>query len=874
MEKKLSRRKFLQQATAVGGATLLAASGAGAAIPAGSPKGKGGPPRPYRPTRAEIKQAFERQKEYDAQARLPVYQAKITPYWFAENTSFWYRNDLAGGRRRFVCVDAGRGVRAAAFDHARLAAGLSKASGKVYTADHLPIQAIEYTPQKQAVRFAADGAAWQCDLASYACTRIAETDLTPTAAVTDQKPGAEGRRSRRGHGLEDAAPVFVRDHNLWLRAEGSGAETALTHDGTADRPYGEIALSPDAKTFAAYRIDPAPIKPVYMVESSPKDGGTRGVLHQHEYAQPGDPFPLYEMWVFDAATGSGVKAQVEKIAVGGTPDLHWRKDGRTFLYERADRGHQFFQIVEVTVGTGQSRIIADERAKTFINTSNVYTYYSRDAAEVLYASEMDGWRHLYRYDAVQGKLANQVTHGEWVVRSVDRVDEEAGQIWFQASGRNPGEDPYLLHHYRVNFDGTGLVALTEGNGTHAVQYSPDNAYLIDSYSRADLPPVHVLRKVSDGSLVCPLEEADVSAPLAGGWHFPEVFRAKGRDGVTDIWGIVFRPTHLDPAKKYPIIENIYAGPQDSFVRKTFAVRDSMQALADLGFIVVQCDGMGTRNRSKAFHDVCWHNLKDAGFSDRIAWMKALAAKHPYCDTERVGVYGTSAGGQNSTGALLFHPEFYKVGVSSCGCHDNRIDKQWWNEQWMGYPVGPWYDDSSNIVHAENLRGKLLLLVGELDTNVPPESTLRLTGALQKAAKDYDLIVSIGQDHGSGGVYGERRRRDYFVRHLLGVEPPDRNIPTPPPTPVVLTPRSASEESLAQGEGGADTSIRFHNRTSRAVLLFWLPGDGTRKSYGEIAPGESREIHTYSSHSWLVTVKDGPPLAVFVGEEHPGIAEIR
>ena len=858
----MSRRKFLQQATAAGGATLLAAAGAGAATPAKSSKGKEAHPRPYRPTRAEIAQSLSRQKEYDALARLPVYQAKITPNWFADNTQFWYRTDLAEGRRRFVVVDAVRGIRKPAFDHAKLAAGLSRATGKSYTPDHLPMLTIHYTPEQQAVQFAVGDVAWQCDLTSYVCTKSATTP-----ADTEKKP-EEDKVS------EGSVTAFVKDYNLWLRARGSGVETALTRDGTEARPYGEATLSPNAHTLVAYRIDPAKIKPVYRIESSPKDSGTRGVLHQQEYAQPGDPFPLYEMWVFDTTTGIGVQAQGEKIAVGSTPKLHWRGDGRTFLFELADRGHQFFRILEVTAATGQARVIVEESAKTFINTSNVYTYYTHDAAEVLYVSEKDGWRHLYRYDAVRGTLANPVTHGEWVVRSVDRVDETARQIWFQGSGMNPGEDPYLIHHYRVDFDGSGLVALTEGNGHHSVQYSPDNVYLIDSYSRADLPPVHVLRKTADGSLVCPLETADISALKDGGWPLPEVFRAKGRDGVTDIWGIVFKPTHLDPARKYPLIENIYAGPQDSFVRKTFAVRDSMQALAELGFIVVQCDGMGTRNRSKAFHDVCWHNLKDAGFPDRIAWIKALAAKYPYCDTERVGIYGTSAGGQNSTGALLFHPEFYKVAVSSCGCHDNQIDKQWWNEQWMGYPVGPWYPESSNIVHAGNLRGKLLLLVGELDTNVPPESTLRLTGALQQAGKDYDLVVSIGQDHGDGGAYGERRRRDYFICHLLGAEPPDRNVPTPPATPVRLEPRAISEESLASGSGGADTSIRFHNGTAHPVSLFWLPGDDTRKSYGEVAPGESRVIHTYSGHFWLVTVKDGSPLAVFVGEDAPGIAELR
>ena len=314
---------------------------------------------------------------------------------------------------------------------------------------------------------------------------------------------------------------------------------------------------------------------------------------------------------------------------------------------------------------------------------------------------------------------------------------------------------------------------------------------------------------------------------------------------------MFRPSQLNPLLTYPIIENIYAGPHDSFVRKTFAVRDAMQSLADLGFIVVQCDGMGTRNRSKAFHDVCWHNVKDAGLPDRIAWSKALAQKYPYCDTTRVGIYGTSAGGQSSTGALLFHPDFYKVAVSSCGCHDNRIDKQWWNEQWMGYPVGPWYADNSNITHAANLRGKLLLIVGELDTNVPPESTLRLADHLIKAGKDFDLLVMPGLDHTSGGTYGERRRRDYFLRHLLGVEPPDRNLPAPPLQPILLSPHAIREERSMSGDGGEETTILFRNNSGQAVDLFWLSGGGKRTSYGTVGAGETRDMHTYAGHAWLV-----------------------
>jgi dipeptidyl aminopeptidase/acylaminoacyl peptidase len=290
----------------------------------------------------------------------------------------------------------------------------------------------------------------------------------------------------------------------------------------------------------------------------------------------------------------------------------------------------------------------------------------------------------------------------------------------------------------------------------------------------DMPPVHVLRRVSDCRQVCKLEEADISELLATGWKAPEVFVAKGRDGKTDIWGIICRPRDFDPSKKYPVIEQIYAGPQGSYVPKSFGGVRRFASLTDLGFVVVQVDGMGTANRSKAFHDVCWKNLKDAGFPDRILWHKAIAAKYPWYDISRVGIYGTSAGGQNAAGAVLFHPEFYKAAVANSGCHDNRMDKASWNEQWMGYPVGPQYAESSNIEHAGLLQGHLMLVVGEMDENVPPESTFRFVDALIRAGKDFDLLVVPNGGHGAGGAYGQHRLQDFFQRHLQGIEPPNRN----------------------------------------------------------------------------------------------------
>ena len=349
-------------------------------------------------------------------------------------------------------------------------------------------------------------------------------------------------------------------------------------------------------------------------------------------------------------------------------------------------------------------------------------------------SERDGWNHLYLYDGATGAVKNQITKGDWVVRSVVGVDEEKRQIWFSASGMYPGKDPYFVHYYRINFDGTGLTPLTTADANHVVNFSPDRAYYVDTWSRVDLAPVSELRRGADASLVTQLETGDIAELTKAGWKPPEVFVAKGRDGKTDIWGVIFRPTNFDPAKKYPVIENIYAGPQGSFVPKTFAAYSAMQATAELGFIVVQIDGMGTNNRSKAFHDVAWKNLGDAGFPDRILWHKAVAAKYPYYDITRVGIYGTSAGGQNSLGGLLFHPEFYEVAVSAAGCHDNRMDKIWWNEQWMGWPIGPEYAASSNVDNAHKLQGKLLLVVGEMDTNVDPASTMQVVNALIKPTR--------------------------------------------------------------------------------------------------------------------------------------------
>lgn len=723
------------------------------------------------------------QRRWWERAEEGIYKARLEPHWFAKGEKFWYRNDLSGGTKEFVLVDAEKNMQGPAFDHEKLAAALSEAADKDYAPTKLPFDAIEFSDGEKAIQFAVAGKRWTCDLANYACTKWAAEAAARDGDDNTFRGRRTGRRrdrdeaDGRARGEEVRSPdgkwtALVRDHNVVVEDE-AGNEFRLSDDGEAAHAFGMLRWAPDSKSLVAFRIEPGEEKDVFLLESSPRGGG-RAKLRQRPYPLPGDRFTKFELNLFDIADKKQIKPQVDKIDFGW-PELHWFADKRHFAYQKVDRGHQRLRVIRVDSHTGEATDLVDEKSETFIwtiHTENLdlqLVNWLDDSYELIYVSERDGWRHLYLVDAEKGGIKNAITSGEYVIRGIDKIDAEKRQVWFHASGKNAEQDPYFLHYYRVDFDGKNLVALTEGDGNHSVQFSPDRKYLIDTYSRVDTPPVHELRRSKDGSLVRKLEEADIQELKELDWKPLEVFHTAGRDGETEIWGVICRPRDFDPEKKYPVIESIYAGPQGSFVPKSFRSRNQYSELADRGFIVVQIDGMGTANRSKAFHDVCWHNLKDAGLPDRILWMKTAAKKYPEMDLSRVGIYGGSAGGQNSTGAVLFHPEFYKVAVSGCGCHDNRMDKSSWNEQWMGYPVGPHYAECSNIDNAHRLEGKLMLILGELDDNVPVESTYRLVDALIKADKDFDFVLVPGQGHGMGGEYGVRRMHDFFVRHLQGDE---------------------------------------------------------------------------------------------------------
>ena len=616
---------------------------------------------------------------------------------------------------------------------------------------------VDFSPNKLAGIFSA--AAWDCDaILDMHSQQCAMDGFRKTLSIKEQKKKA-------GH-----TKLFIQDHNVWFH--NTEQDEPITTDGHQNDLFlPRFHYSPNGKYAIGFQETQVTKRQIPLLTSAPHDQ-LQPTMKWIDYAKAGDAISQRRPRLFNL-----VRKQILPCDDSAFSDswnvrfLRWSPDSERAYVLFNQRGHQRLALRSIAARTGRLRDIVDETSDTFIDYSQKTMIHWLDQSnELVWASERDGWNHLYRFDAVTGKQINQITTGEWVVRRIEHVDEDRGVIWFAAMGIHPEQDPYHIHLARVNLDGTGLIVLTEGDGTHQWEFNADRSLFVDRWSRVDLPEHAQLREAKDGTVLANLFTQDISELKHKNFTLPIRFASVGRDNETMIYGTLILPSTFNPENSYPVIEHIYAGPHDFHVQKKFGSHASQRRLAELGFVVAQIDGMGTNWRSKEFHDVCWKNLSDAGLPDRIAWLKAAAKQYPWIDLSRVGIYGGSAGGQNALAALLHHGNFYKAAASDCGCHDNRMDKIWWNEAWMG-KVGPHYKQNSNVTHASKLRGDLFLTVGELDTNVDPASTLQVVDALIKNKKDFEFVLVPNGGHGVGeSDYLFRRRQDFFVRSLLDVEP--------------------------------------------------------------------------------------------------------
>jgi dipeptidyl-peptidase-4 len=746
------------------------------------------------PARALTADDYARAERFMGYNTTPlVFRMTVRPTWLPDDR-FWYRVTVPGGSE-FILVDPARATKEPAFDHARLAATLSTSAAATYTALTLPFTEFEYTADGRSLEFAAAKRRWRCDRQGSACTALGAAGDAPR-----QGPGPGGPARTHVPSPDGKHSAFVRDHNLWVREEPGGRETQLTQDGIKDFAYATndagwtrsetpvVVWSPDSKKIATFRHDSRGVGEMYFVNTVVG----HPTLTALKYPLPGDDkIFMIERVVIDVEQKKVVKLNLpidphrstlcDHIVCGGTwADVQWSADSKEVAFVSTSRDHKREDMRVADAATGTVRNVLSERSETFFESGQgrVNWRYLPQTKEVLWFSRKDDWGHLYLHDSTSGLQKNRITSGDGNVTQVLRLDEAGRTIFFQGVGKEPGRDPYFRHFYKIGFDGKGQTLLTPEDGDHTVDLSPSGKYFVDTYSKPDTAPVTVLRDMT-GQVVVALETGDISRLVATGWKPPMPFTVKGRDGTTDLYGLMFRPTSFDETKRYPIINNIYPGPQTGSVggRSFSAARGDAQAIAELGFIVVQIDGMGTPWRSRTFHEAYYGDMGDNTLPDQVAGMKELAARHPWIDLERAGIYGHSGGGFATAGAMFRYPDFFKVGVSQAGNHDNRVYEDDWAEKWQGLlvkkPDGTSnYDDQANQTHAKNLKGKLLLAHGTMDTNVPVYSTLLVVDELIKANKDFDLIMFPNRGHGFGSEpYMVRRRWDYFVQHLMGAAPP-------------------------------------------------------------------------------------------------------
>ena len=743
---------------------------------------------------------YSRAEKFMGYNTAPLVSGSVRANWLP-GERFWYRNPTAQGSE-FIIVDASKGTRGQVFDHARLAAALSTASGTKYEAGRLPFNEFQLSENGQQISVNVRGQRYKCDLVGYVCT--AEQAAAPSPQKTMSRApeilSPDGKRA-----------AFIRDYNLWMRDVATGKETQLTTDGVKDYVYALdnagwtqsdrpiLMWSPDSKKIATYQQDQRKTGEMYLVET--KVG--HPTLKAWKYPLPGDQdVTMIERVIIEVDNPRVIRLKMppdqhrttlcDDISCNGDfTDVEWSPDSAKLAFVSSSRDHKKANLRVADAATGTIREVMEETSPTQYESgwSTVNWRYLPVSNEVIWFSEKSGWGHLYLHDLVTGKLKNQITSGDWLVREILKVDDKNRTIYFLGGGREAGRNPYFAHLYRVGFDGKNLQLLTPDDGHHSISFSPNGLSFIDTYSKPDAPPVTVVRDLN-GKAVTNVEKADISRLTATGWKPPQLFSVKARDNQTDIYGLMYTPTNLDPNRKYPIINYIYPGPQGGSVGGNWGfspARSDHQALAELGFVVVQIEGTCNPLRSKKFHDACYGNMADNTLEDQITGMKQLAQRFPYIDLERVGMWGHSGGGYATAAAMFRYPDFFKVGIAESGNHENRSYEDDWGERYIGLEVKrngkSNYEDQANQVLAKNLKGKLLLAHGTMDDNVPPYNTYLVVDALIKANKDFDLLMIPNARHGFGNatLYMTRRRWDYFVKNLLGVEPP-REYELKPPAP--------------------------------------------------------------------------------------------
>jgi dipeptidyl aminopeptidase/acylaminoacyl peptidase len=727
---------------------------------------------------------------------IPLVDHSVQKVVWLDDGHFWYRDHDASGDH-FMQMNVAEGKASLLFDEAKLAAALNKAGDKPVDARKLPITDYSVKPDGR-LAFAVGGKDFLCDKAVVECVvnKPAQAKDASGKVITGKEPGALSPDKK--------SEAFIRDWNLWVRDVATGKENQLTTDGVKNFGYATdnagwkhtdtaiVEWSPDSSKIATFQQDQRKTGDMYLVSTNvghPK-------LVSWKYPLPGDKdVTMIERVIIDVPTKKVVRLDMKPDqhrstlcddvscgADGGWDDVKWAPDGQTLAFVSTSRYHQheWFRIADVA--TGKVRTVFEESSKTYLESGNgkVNWAYLPKTHEAVWYSEHSNWGQLYLYDTDSGKMKHAITIGEGNVTEMLKVDAASRMIWFRAVGRQKGVDPYFQQFYKVSLDGGKPALLTPEDADHSVELSPDGKLFADAYSTATVPPVTVLRSSDDGHIVATVAKADISRLKAAGWVPPVPIMVKGRDGKTDLYGMMFKPSNFVPSKKYPIIDYIYPGPQTGSVhgRSFLPSRGDHQSVAELGFIVVAIDGMGTPWRSKAFHDTWFGNMGDNTLPDQVAGIKELGKRYAWIDLARVGIWGHSGGGNASTDAMFRFPDFFKVAWSESGNHDNRNYEDDWAEKYQGELVKDKdgksnYDDQANQNHAANLKGHLMLVHGTMDDNVPPSNTLLVADALIKANKDFDMLLIPNAHHGYGSAtpYATRRRWDYFVSNLAGNTPP-------------------------------------------------------------------------------------------------------